>query len=153
MQVPARRLVLVRGSGLAGYRRDAERAIDAAVGQIGGLHPASTTTRVPLLGADGFTARWNQRHLLAQRAGVHVGVLEHLLQRYGSGVDVLIDAIRRRAELGRPLPGAEDYLAVEVWFGVVHEGATQLRDVLVRRTRIAMETWDGGAEAAGPSPA
>ena len=31
---------------------------------------------------------------------------------------------------------------------MVHEGATQLRDVLARRTRIAMETWDGGAEAA-----
>ena len=49
------------------------------------------------------------------------------------------------------MPGAEDYLAVEVWFAVVHEGATQLRDVLARRTRIAMETWDGGAEAAAGS--
>ena len=141
--------MLVRELVWRGYRRDAERAIDTTVGQLGGLHPASTTTRVPLLGADGYTARWNQRHLLAQRAGVHVAAPEHLLQRYGSGVDVLIDAIRRRPELGRPLPGAEDYLAVEVWFAVVHEGASQLRDVLVRRTRIAMETWDGGAEAAG----
>ena len=148
VQVPVPGLVLVRGSGLAGYRRDAERAVDAAVGQIGGLHPPSTTTRVPLLGADGFTARWNQRHLLARRAGVHVVVLEHLLQRYGSEVDLLIAAIERRPDLGRPLPGAEDYLGVEVWFAVVHEGATQLRDVLARRTRIAMETWDGGAEAA-----
>ncbi len=149
VQVPLTGLVVVRGSGLAGYRRDAERAIDATVGQLGGLHPPSTTTRVPLLGADGFTARWNQRRLLAQRAGVHVVVMEHLLRRYGSGVDTLIEAIRHRPELGLPLPGAEDYLAVEVWFGVRHEGATQLRDVLVRRTRIAIETWDGGAEAAG----
>jgi glycerol-3-phosphate dehydrogenase len=148
VQVPVPGLVLVRGTGLAGYRGDAERAVDAAVGQIGGLHPPSTTTRVPLLGADGFTARWNQRHLLARRAGVQVVVLEHLLQRYGSGVDVLIAEIQRRPELARPLPGAEDYLAVEVWFAVVHEGATRLRDVLARRTRIAMETWDGGAEAA-----
>ena len=148
VQVPVSGVVLVRGSGLAGYRSDAARAVDAAVGQIGGLHPPSTTIRVPLLGADGFTARWNQRHLLARRAGVHVVVLEHLLRRYGSEVDVLIEAIQRRPELGRPLPGAADYLAVEVWFGVVHEGATQLRDVLARRTRIAMETWDGGAEAA-----
>lgn len=149
VQVPRPGLVLVRGSGLAGYRRDAERAVDAAVGQLGGLHPPSTTTRVPLLGADGFTARWNQRHLLARRAGVHVLVMEHLLRRYGSGVDTLIEAVRRRPELGGSLSGAEDYLAVEVWFAVVHEGATQLRDVLVRRTRIAIETWDGGAEAAG----
>jgi glycerol-3-phosphate dehydrogenase len=145
---PAPGLALVRGSGLAGYRADAERAIDAAVAQIGGLHPASATRRVPLLGAEGFTARWNQRHLLARQAGVHVLRLEHLLRRYGSGVDVLIEAIQRRPQLGGPLPGAEDYLGVEVWFAVAHEGATQLDDVLARRTRIAMETWDGGAEAA-----
>ena len=37
-------------------------------------------------------------------------VLEHLLQRYGSEAEALIEAIRRRPELGRPLPGAEDYL-------------------------------------------
>ena len=86
----------------------------------------------PCSGADGFTARWNQRHLLARRAGVQVVVLEHLLQRYGSGVDALIAEIQRRPELARPLPGAEDYLAVEVWFAVVHEGATRLRDVLAR---------------------
>ena len=78
---------------------------------------------MPLLGADGFIARWNQRHLLARRAGVHVVVLEHLLQRYGSEVDVLIEAIQQRPELGRPLPGAADYLAVEVWFGVAARGS------------------------------
>lgn len=149
VRVPAPGLTVVRGSGLAGYRADAEHAIDAAITQIGGLHPASTTARVPLLGADGFTARWNQRHLLAGRAGVPVLSMEHLLRRYGSGVDVLIEAIRRRPELAQPLAGAEDYLAVEAWFAVAHEDATEVADVLVRRTRIAMEAWDGGAEAAG----
>lgn len=149
VQTPAAGLVLVRGSGLAGYRADAERAVDVAVTQLGGLHPASVTRRVPLLGADGFPARWNQRHLLARRAGLHVLTMEHLLRRHGSQVDILIEAIREHPELGRPLPGAEDYLAVEVWYAVAHEHATQLSDVLVRRTRIARETWDGGAEAAG----
>lgn len=147
VQVAAPGLVLVRGSGLAGYRADAEHAVDAAVGQIGGLHPPSTTARVPLLGADGFTARWNQRHLLARRAGLPVLRMEHLLHRYGSHVDTLLDALRRRPELAQPIRGAEDYLGVEVWFAVVHEGATQLADVLRRRTRIAMETGDGGFEA------
>lgn len=150
VQVPAPGVVLVRGSGLAGYRADAEHAVDAAVTQLGGLHPPSATRRVPLLGADGFTARWNQRHLLARRAGLHVLRMEHLLRRYGSVVDILIDAIRRRPELGQPLPGAQDYHGVEVWFAVAYEDATRLADVLARRTRIAMETWDGGVEAAGP---
>jgi glycerol-3-phosphate dehydrogenase len=149
VQVPVPGLVLVRGSGLAGYRADAAHAVDAAVGQIGGLHPASATVRVPLVGADGFPARWNQRHLLARRAGIHVLRMEHLLRRHGSVVDKLIEAIQRRPELARTLTGAQDYLAVEVWSAVAYEDATQLADVLARRTRIAMETWDGGAEAAG----
>lgn len=148
VEVPAPGLVLVRGGGLAGYRADAELATDQVTAQLGGLHPPATTTRLPLLGADGFTARWNQRHLLARRAGVHVLAMEHLLQRYGSGVDVLIQAVRERPELGRPLSCAGDYLAVEVWYALAYEDATRLEDVLVRRTRIAMETVDGGAEAA-----
>jgi len=54
-------------------------------------------------------------------------------------------------ELGKPLAGAEDYLAVEVVYAVTHEGARHLDDVLARRTRISIETWDRGdrvAEAA-----
>lgn len=148
VHVSAPGLVLVRSSGLAGYRADAERAVDAAVGQIGGLHPPSTTARVPLLGADGFSARWNQRHLLARRAGLPVLRMEHLLHRFGAGVDLLIDELLERPELARPVRGAEDYLAAEVWFAVAYEDARQLDDVLVRRTRIAMEAWDCGAEAA-----
>ncbi|MDN5805492.1 MAG: FAD-dependent oxidoreductase, partial [Microlunatus sp.] len=147
--VPVPALVTVHGGGLAGYRAEAERAIDLAVAQIGGLHPPSTTRRVPLLGADGFEARWNQRHLLAERAAVPVLRMEHLLRRYGSDVDSLISALEERPQLAAPLPGAEDYLAAEVWFAVAYEGATHLDDVLQRRTRIAIETRDGGAEATG----
>ncbi|HEU5483631.1 MAG TPA: glycerol-3-phosphate dehydrogenase C-terminal domain-containing protein, partial [Microlunatus sp.] len=148
IRTPVPGLVVVRGSGLAGYRISAERAVDAVTSQVGGLWPPSTTRRVPLQGADGFTARWNQRHLLARRAGLPVLRVEHLLQRYGSDAEVLIAAIQGEPELARPVPGAGDYLRAEVWFAVAHEDATQLDDVLVRRTRIAMETSDGGAAAA-----
>ena len=148
VQVPVPGLVLVRGSGLAGYRGDAERAVDAAVGQIGGLHPASTTARVPLLGADGFIARWNQRHLLARRAGVHVVVLEHLLQRYGSGVDVLISAIQRAAGAG-PTPAGSGGLPRRR--GLVRRGARGC-DPAARRAGPPDPDRDGdlgrGAEAA-----
>ena len=47
-----------------------------------------------------------------------------------------------------PLEGAEDYLAAEVVYAVTHEGARHLDDVLVRRTRISMETFDRGISAA-----
>lgn len=141
-------LVLVRGSSLAGYRADAERGVDAVVQQLGSLHPPSVTRQISLVGADGFSARWNQRHLLARQAGIPVLRMEHLLQRYGTEVAVLVAAIEERPELREPLPGAADYLVAEVWYAVTYEGATRLRDVLARRTRITRETWDGGVKAA-----
>jgi glycerol-3-phosphate dehydrogenase len=51
-------------------------------------------------------------------------------------------------ELGRPLPGAEDYLAAEIVYAASHEGARHLDDVLARRTRISIETWDRGVSTA-----
>jgi glycerol-3-phosphate dehydrogenase len=68
----------------------------------------SITERVPLVGADGFEIRSNQRVLLARRAGLHVARVDHLLGRYGGMVD----------------------------------------DVLTRRTRISIETFDRGVAAA-----
>ena len=44
--------------------------------------------------------------------------------------------------------GAEDYLAAEVVYAVTHEGARHLDDVLTRRTRISIETFDRGVSAA-----
>jgi len=52
------------------------------------------------------------------------------------------------AELARPLPGAEDYLAAEVVYAAAYEGARHLDDVLARRTRISIETFDRGVTAA-----
>ena len=56
--------------------------------------------------------------------------------------------VRDEPELGKPLPGADDYLSVEARYAVTHEGALHLDDVLTRRTRISIETWDRGLEAA-----
>ena len=50
--------------------------------------------------------------------------------------------------LALPLEGAEDYLAAEVVYAVTHEGARHLDDVLTRRTRISIESFDRGVAAA-----
>jgi glycerol-3-phosphate dehydrogenase len=109
--------------------------------------PASVTHVTPLLGAEGFRALWNQRDRLARQSGVHVARIEHLLRRYGTRTQDLLDEIARDPELGKPLPGADDYLSVEVRYAATHEGALHLDDVLTRRTRISIETWDRGLEA------
>ncbi len=108
----------------------------------------SITDQVRLLGADGFETRSNQRVLLSRRSGLHVARIDHLLGRYGGLVDDLLALVKERPELAAPLAGADDYLLAEIVYAVSHEGARHLDDVLTRRTRISIETFDRGVAAA-----
>jgi glycerol-3-phosphate dehydrogenase len=139
-------LVLIAGGKLTTYRVMARDAVDLAVRGWPGVAP-SHTERVPLIGADGFLTRTNQRVALSRRSGLEVGRIDHLLGRYGGLIDDLLELIATRPELGEPLPGTEDYLSAEVVYAVTHEGARHLDDVLARRTRISIETFDRGTLA------
>ncbi|GGQ81743.1 FAD-dependent oxidoreductase [Couchioplanes caeruleus subsp. azureus] len=145
---PVPGLVVVAGGKYTTYRVMARDAIDAAVHGLGRSVPRSCTERVPLLGAEGYTALWNRRRVLAEESGLHVARVEHLLKRYGSLVHELLDLIRENPSLGRPLDGADDHLRAEITYAAGHEGARHLEDVLTRRTRISIETFDRGVAAA-----
>ena len=143
---PVPGLVLIAGGKLTTYRIMARDAVDLAVRDRPEV-AASHTERVPLLGAVGFEVRTNQRVALSRRSGLDVGHIDHLLGRYGGMVDEVLDLVERRPQLAAPLPGAEDYLSAEVVYAVTHEGARHLDDVLARRTRISIETFDRGTVA------
>jgi len=147
---PVPGLVMIAGGKLTTYRVMAKDAVDVAVGPGG---PDCITDRVPLVGADGFLARSNQRVLLSRRAGLEVGRIDHLLGRYGGLVDEVLALLHARPGLAEPLEGAEEFLAAEIVYAVTHEGARHLDDVLTRRTRISIETFDRGVHAAGPAAA
>ncbi|MBC9927603.1 MULTISPECIES: glycerol-3-phosphate dehydrogenase/oxidase [unclassified Leucobacter] len=141
-------LVVVAGGKWTTYRVMAKDAIDAAVDALEGRTPASITEDVPLLGAEGYRAAWNRRARVARAFQVHPARIEHLLHRYGSLTNEVLDLIGERPELGEPLPGADDYIAAEVVYAASHEGALHLDDVLARRTRVSIEAWDRGIAAA-----
>ena len=141
-------LVVVAGGKWTTYRIMAEDAVDEAVAALDANVPASTTEDIALLGAEGYQAAWNKRAKIARAFGVHKVRIEHLLNRYGTMTDELLDLIRETPSLGDPLPGADDYLAAEVVYAASHEGALHLEDVLARRTRISIEAWDRGVSAA-----
>jgi glycerol-3-phosphate dehydrogenase len=151
---PVPGLVMVAGGKLTTYRVMAQDAVDATRPDLEHLTGASVrdsiTDRVPLVGSQGFETRTNQRVMLSRKSGVPVGVIDHLLGRYGGLIDEVLDLIRDHPELAAPLPGAEDYLGVEVPYAVSHEGARHLDDILARRTRISIETFDRGIQAARP---
>ena len=140
-------LVVVAGGKYTTYRVMARDAVDEAVRAIDAKVPPSVTESIPLLGAEGFAAMKNARHLLAQRYGVHVARVEHLLGRYGSLATEVLDLVADDPTLGEPLAGASDYLRAEIVYAASHEGARHLDDLLARRTRVSIETFDRGIGA------
>ncbi|HWS35888.1 MAG TPA: glycerol-3-phosphate dehydrogenase/oxidase [Actinoplanes sp.] len=145
---PVPGLVMVAGGKYTTYRVMAKDAVDACVHGLARSVPRSVTDRIPLVGADGYPALWNRRGLLATESGLHVARIEHLLGRYGSLIHDLLALIRDDPELGRPIEGADDYLRAEFVYAAAAEGARHLVDVLTRRTRISIETFDRGVVAA-----
>ncbi len=149
---PVPGLVMIAGGKYTTYRVMAADAVDAAGHSLKSTSNLtvrdSITDRVPLLGADGFETRSNQRVLLSRRSGLHVARIDHLLGRQGGLIDDVLALVAARPELAAPIDGCDDYLAAEVVYAVTHEGARHLDDVLTRRTRISIETFDRGVRAA-----
>jgi glycerol-3-phosphate dehydrogenase len=145
---PVPGLVVVAGGKYTTYRVMAADAVDAAVHGLDRRVPPSITDNVPLAGAEGYQAMWNARGALGARVGLHPVRVEHLLGRYGAMAEEILELIKDDGKLGEPLPGADDYLRAEVVYACTHEGALHLDDVLDRRTRISIETFDRGVRTA-----
>jgi glycerol-3-phosphate dehydrogenase len=148
VDVPVPGLVSVAGGKFTTYRLMARDVVDAAVADFGRPVPGSVTDQVPLLGADGLAAVQPAAGRLAEDYGVPRAAVEHLLGRYGSLAAEVLDLIKADAGLGRPLAAGHPYLRAEVAYAVTHEGALHVEDVLVRRTRLIIESADSGAAVA-----
>jgi glycerol-3-phosphate dehydrogenase len=144
---PTPGLVVVAGGKYTTYRVMAADAIDEVARGLSFRVAPCCTDEVPLVGAEGFRAAWNARARTAERAGLHVVRVEHLLRRFGTLTTEVLQMCVQNPRLREPLVGADDYLAAEVVYAASHEGARHLDDVLTRRTRISIETWDRGVTA------
>ena len=145
---PVPGMVVVSGGKYTTYRVMAADAVDAAVsdGQFHAL--PSRTAQVPLIGARGWQAAWEQRAGLARANALPMEAVEHLLHRYGGLVTEVLAAVAADPDLAAPIDGTGPYLRAEVAHAVTHEGARHLDDVISRRTRAAIGTADAGAESA-----
>ncbi|WP_020575279.1 glycerol-3-phosphate dehydrogenase/oxidase [Actinopolymorpha alba] len=141
-------MITVVGGKYTTYRLMARDAVDAATRPLRRTLPPSATDRLPLLGAVGFEAIRHQRDRLARESGLSGDWIDHLLGRYGTLITELLDLIADNPSYARPILGAPHYLAAEIVYAARSEGALHLVDVLVRRTRIFMETADRGTHAA-----
>lgn len=128
-------VVTVVGGKLTTYRRMAEDAVDAAVAGAGLEAGPCRTRDLPLLGAA-------PRDRLAQ-----LEEPARLVRRYGTDAALVLDSAREvsgltDAELLAPIADGIPVTLAELLFGVTHEGAADVDDLLDRRTRIGLVPAD-----------
>ena len=141
-------LISIAGGKYTTYRVMAADAVDAARVDLPAGVGDSVTDHIPLVGAEGYAALTNQTDRLARERGLPTWRITHLLERYGSLLDEVLDLADADPTLLEPLPGAEEYLKVEIVYAATHEGALHLDDLLARRTRISIEAHDRGVDCA-----
>jgi glycerol-3-phosphate dehydrogenase len=148
VDTPVPGLASIAGGKFTTYRLMARDVVDAAVADWDREVPGSVTEQVPLLGADGLAAVQPAVGRLAEDYGVPRAAVEHLLGRYGTLAAEVLELVKGDAALGRPLATGHPYLRAEVAYAVSHEGALHVEDVLMRRTRLFIESADSGAAVA-----
>src|SRR3954452_8007256 len=143
-------VIAVAGGKYTTYRPMAADAVDAVAEDVTRPVPPSVTENIPLVGAEGYAAMVNSLDGLSERWGIPHFRAEHLLNRFGSLPPEVLDLAKDDPTLLEPVPGAEEYLMVEMVWGAAHEGALHLDDLLARRTRISIETAHRGVQSAEP---
>jgi glycerol-3-phosphate dehydrogenase len=147
---PVPGLVSIAGGKFTTYRVMARDVVDTAVADYDRWVPASVTDQLPLLGAEGLAAATAEAGRLAEDYGVSRDTVEHLLDRYGTLAEEVLQLTRTDPALAAPIVKGHPYLGAEVAYAVTHEGALHVADVLTRRIRLLFEDADCGAAAVGP---
>jgi glycerol-3-phosphate dehydrogenase len=145
---PVPGFVSIAGGKYTTYRVMGKDVIDLAVNDLRRIIADSVTEKIPAIGADGYFALVQQKGQLAELSGLSEETIIHLLNRYGSTIDEILEIIYADKKLGQPLTSELPYLRAEVIYAVTHEGAQSVDDVISRRTRISFEASDGGESLA-----
>lgn len=143
---PTPGLTVIAGGKLTTYRIMAKDAVDFAIGQRAAAL-GSITHKIPLLGAVGLEAVRRQARPWAARYRWSPRIVDHLLHRYGSNLREIVELCESDSGLAKPLEHAPAYLRAEIAYGVSHEGAIHLEDLLLHRTRLNYEVADRGLAA------
>jgi len=130
-------VVTIVGGKLTTYRRMAEDAVDAALAHAAIQAGPCRTRTLPLLGAA-------DRTVLAD-----LEQPERLVRRFGTDAGLVLDSARAvtgltDGELLAPIAQGVPVTLAELVFGVTHEGAADVDDLLDRRTRVGLIPADRG---------
>ena len=145
---PVPGFVSLAGGKYTTYRVMAKDAVDLAVLDLRKLVSDSVTDKLPLIGADGYFALVQQTEKIAEKYAVSETTITHLLNRYGSLIEEILEIINEDPSMSERLIPDLPYIKAEILHAVTHEGALSVEDVLLRRTRISFEDFYSGSEVA-----
>ena len=131
--------VSIAGGKYTTYRVMGKDVIDLAAIELRRLVADSVTSKLPIVGADGYFALAQQVDRIAQESGLSSDSVRHLLNRYGSLISEVLEVIKDDPKLAQPVTKDLPYLKAEIYYAASHEGARSMEDVLSRRTRLAFE--------------
>ncbi|HSF99009.1 MAG TPA: glycerol-3-phosphate dehydrogenase/oxidase [Ornithinibacter sp.] len=116
--------ITIAGGKLTTYRQMAEEAVDAVGIRVGAV-PPSRTASLPLVGAAA-------PHLLAL-----LPEETRLVRRYGTEATAVAALAAAHPDLAGPVSEHCRTTGAEMLFGVLHEGALCVEDLIERRTRVS----------------
>ncbi len=145
---PAAGLVSISGGKYTTYRIMALDTIDAVGRDQGRNLSRSQTSELPLIGAQNYEQVHARAAEIALKSGVPLSGVNHLISRHGDRISEVLDLITADESLGTQIDPELPYLRAEVIHAVRFEAALHLEDVLTRRTRLSVETWDRGTNSA-----
>jgi glycerol-3-phosphate dehydrogenase len=139
---PVPGFIAIAGGKYTTYRTMARDAVDAVAEQLPGEVEQCRTDQIPLVGAEGFRTEWATRVRRAGEAGLDVVSVERLLRRHGDRTEAVLGLVAADRSLAEPLHPDGRVIRAEAVVAARDEGARSLADVLVRRTRLAVQTRD-----------
>jgi glycerol-3-phosphate dehydrogenase len=148
-------LLSIAGGKLTTYRRMAARIVDSTIEsleRLGALRTAPLpcrTDQVPLAG--GGCPRADLGALASRLADAHPavapGTVTRLVHTYGTESETILELVRASPDLGEPVAADTDLLRAEIHYGIEHELALGIEDILERRTRALLFATDQGLGA------
>jgi len=144
-------VVTINGGKLTTYRRMAQDTVDEVVEDVldrglgWRLRHRCRTKRLPLLGANGYEELMADADRVSPLGG---DTVRRLADRYGADATTVLALADSDPSLAEPLVPGLAYLRAEAIHAVRHEMATELDDVLDRRTRIRLQALDATGIAA-----
>jgi glycerol-3-phosphate dehydrogenase len=139
-------LISILGGKWTTHRAMAEDTIDAVQKYLGVRVTDCQTRHYPLSGSEGYERDYWRK--LADRYDISASTAHHLAEKFGTNAPGVLDLASENSRFGAPVVEGAPPIRAEVVYGVRHEMARTIEDVLARRIGLELYSWRDAIKAA-----